>query len=182
MKYDGYRGLIRKDGDDVCFFTREGHDWSDRVVAIADQVRMLPARRAWLDGELVVLLDDGTPSFGALQRAAQARDQSRLVLCAFDLLYLDRDLCPEPLRARKELLSRLLDGGSWNLRYVDHVVGDGPALFELACQHHLEGIVSKRSDSPYRPGIRAKTWVKTKWQDYPKYREVAWKWWEKSGR
>jgi ATP-dependent DNA ligase len=68
-----------------------------------------------------------------------------------------RDL---PLVDRKARLEALLVGAPKSLRYNDHQIGQGPAFHRLACQHGLEGIVSKRIDGRYEPGRR--TWLKTK--------------------
>jgi len=180
IKLDGFRLLVRKEGAEIRFFTRNGHDWTGRFPAIAEQVRKLPAARAWLDGELVVLREDGRSCFGSLQRAVARLDQQRLVFCAFDLMHLDKNLCALPLKKRKELLGDAIAGGAWNFRYVDHVDGHGAAFFAAVCDLQLEGVVSKRAGSMYRPGSRSREWQKSKWKGYRAVREVAWKWWEES--
>jgi bifunctional non-homologous end joining protein LigD len=121
--------------------------------------------------------EDGRSCFGSLQRAIAEGDQAKLRLWAFDLLHLDDlSLCLEPLLRRKDQLAELLRSPAWNFGYVDHVTGSGPEFFHLAAAQQLEGIVSKRIDSIYRPGTRSRTWLKSKSTSYP--RNVAWKWWE----
>ena len=89
--------------------------------------------------------------------------QKALVYFAFDLLWLNgRDLRPLPLRDRKEQLSALLRPvRSTHIRLTTHVEGAGHQVFARACQLGLEGIVSKRADSPYE-GKRTMAWQKTK--------------------
>ncbi len=84
---------------------------------------------------------------------------------SFDLLHLDGfDLTNAAIEDRKDLLRRLLArvGQGGRILYSEHIAGNGPAVLEQACRLGLEGIVSKRSSSPYRPGVRGKEWVKTK--------------------
>src|SRR6185369_6512326 len=69
LKLDGYRLLTRVDGDDVRCFTRNGHDWSDRLPDIVKAVRALRLGRCWLDGEIIVTDERGAPDFQKLQNA-----------------------------------------------------------------------------------------------------------------
>jgi len=182
IKLDGFRLLVRKDGDLVQFFTRNGHNWSGRFPAIAEEIRRLPCNQVWLDGELVVLRENGRSCFGSLQRAVARLDQGALSFSSFDIIHLDgRDLCRVPLERRKEALQKLVGEGAWNLRYVDHICGNGAAFFAAAVDHHLEGIISKRMGSFYHPGARSQSWIKSKWKGYKAVREVAWEWWKKAG-
>src|SRR4030095_15679766 len=74
------------------------------------------------------------------------------------------DVTPAPLIERKALLADLLGSngaGDGILRFSQHHEGEGAQIFQQACEHHLEGIISKKRDSPYRPG-RGRDWVKTK--------------------
>ena len=164
VKFDGYRLLCRVRRDGVRVFTRRGNDWTDRFPTIARAVRALPVREAWIDGELVALLPDGRSSFGSLQQALSDEDDTGLLYYVFDLPYLDGyDLRPAPLLERKLALATLvakagpLDG----LRFSDHVAGSGATMMEQACDMELEGVVSKRADSPYR-SRRTRDWLKTK--------------------
>ena len=85
------------------------------------------------------------------------------MLFAFDLIEHDgEDLRDMPLIERKRRLAELL-GKSQRLgiRFVEHLAGDGPTIFEHVCRMGLEGIVSKRTHAPYRSGP-SRTWLKTK--------------------
>jgi len=162
IKYDGYRMQARLDGGRARWLSRNGLDWTDRFVSLGAAIEGLSAERALLDGELVALLPDGTSSFQELQNALHG--SSALCYFAFDLLHLDgRDLRALPLTERKRALEQLLAGAPAKgpLRFSRHVAGNGPSFFAAACRSRLEGIVSKRSDAPYRSG-RTRDWVKTK--------------------
>jgi bifunctional non-homologous end joining protein LigD len=163
IKFDGYRILCRIDDGRASLLTREAKDWTIRFKPVADAAARLPVTGTILDGEVVALRSDGTADFQALQNALRSGGRATLTYFVFDLLYLDGyDLTALPLLSRKEALAKILrsrDGGG-ALRYSNHF-DQGAALFEQACGMGLEGVVSKRSDRPYRPG-RSRDWVKVK--------------------
>ena len=85
-----------------------------------------------------------------------------LFLYAFDLIELnDDDLRRDPLEVRKATLGSIVAKASPGIRFNEHLGGDGPTVFAHACKLGLEGIVSKRKDSPYRSG-RSPHWLKMK--------------------
>jgi bifunctional non-homologous end joining protein LigD len=163
IKFDGYRILSRISNGRVSLLTREAKDWTARFKPVADAVAALPVTDAILDGEVVALRPDGTTDFQALQNSLR-RGGGDLTYFVFDLLYLNgKDLTALPLLARKEALAKVIEpqNRAGPLRYSDHWIDNGDALFEQACRMGLEGVVSKRIDRPYRPG-RSSDWVKTK--------------------
>ncbi|HEY7141860.1 MAG TPA: DNA ligase D, partial [Methylomirabilota bacterium] len=163
MKFDGYRILCRIDKGRATLWSRNGLDWTARFPAIAEAAARLPARQALLDGEVAVLLPNGTTSFQALQNALSAGGQGQLVYFVFDLLHLDgQDLTGGALEARKRALETLVGTGrDGAIRYSTHVVGQGEQFFRQACRLSLEGVVSKRRDARYEPG-RGRSWLKVK--------------------
>lgn len=165
IKFDGYRTLAFCHRDGVKLITRGGLDWTKRYGDLPAAIAGLPCTEAVIDGEIVVLDDKGISRFAALQEALSTDARSRLVYCAFDLLFLDGwDLRASPLVRRKALLAELLAGhiGSRSaIQFSDHVEGDGAALYDKTSELGLEGIVSKRADAPYHAG-RSKSWLKTK--------------------
>jgi len=165
MKYDGYRILARVERGRIRLLSRNGRDWTDNFPTVTKAVGRLAADRALLDGEVAVLLDNGTTSFQALQNHLSGSHAGQLTYLVFDLLHLNGlDLTGTRLEDRKRLLADLLgpvrDAAS-PLRYSDHVVGDGPAFFAQACRLGLEGIVSKLRDALYR-STRSREWLKVK--------------------
>lgn len=160
IKLDGYRLLARVDGPEIRLFTRRGLDWTSKFPAIAAALKRLGVKIAMLDGEVVVYTGEGATSFSALQNAIKAG--GRMTFVAFDLLALDgEDLRERPLAERKKRLKALLAKHPAAIQFSDHVAGDGKRFFDLACRHRLEGVVSKRADSPYRSG-RGGDWQKSK--------------------
>lgn len=166
IKWDGYRLAIHIEPKGVRIITRGGHDWTHRFPAIADAAGKLGVGTAILDGEAVVLNDEGRSDFGALQRSLGGRGGKRAstdsVLLAFDLLYFDgHDLTSTELSVRRHLLEDLLEGAGTTIRLSEEVGGDGGELLENARALGLEGIIAKRRDSTYRPG-RNGDWLKIK--------------------
>ncbi len=161
IKFDGYRALCRIENGQASFFTREGHNWTDKFGRLPEEAARLPVQSAILDGEVVVLLPNGSTSFQALQ-ASLGKGGGALVFFAFDLLYLNGfDLRDSPLAPRKEALAAILQGRSEAIRFSDHILGSGKELFERAAEYSLEGIISKRADRPYVSG-RSTDWLKIK--------------------
>ncbi|MCW5634205.1 MAG: DNA ligase D [Rubrivivax sp.] len=183
LKYDGYRLLARFDAaGGVTLHTRNGHDWTSRLQPLAAAVAKLGWRSSWLDGEIVVLGERGTPDFSALQNAIDsARPGSKggeaIRYFVFDLPFHDgHDLRRTPLFARRALLRQLLDragsggdGGDGGpsddddpaVRFSADFAADAASLLESARTLGLEGIIAKRADAPY-VSQRSDSWLKLK--------------------
>jgi bifunctional non-homologous end joining protein LigD len=152
----------------VRVFSRRGHDWTDRVPAIAEALQSLRVKSITLDGEGVVCGEDGVANFDRL-RAAVGRMGSRdAFLYAFDLLEIDgTDLRREAWHVRRATLKSLFRKASKGIRLSEHIDGaDGATVFAHACKLGLEGIVAKRRDRPHRSG-RSADWIKVKNPDAP---------------
>jgi bifunctional non-homologous end joining protein LigD len=162
LKFDGYRAQLHVKGRKAVIYTRRGLDWTDTFAAIAKDARQLPD--SLIDGEIVALDQQQTPSFAALQAALSEGRSEDLVFFAFDLLVNGReDLRAQPLAVRKSRLEALLekaDAGP-RLRYVQHFESQADTVLESACKMNLEGIVSKKLDASYVSG-RSGNWTKAK--------------------
>ncbi len=162
IKWDGMRLLAYVDPGGptpLRLQTTRGHDAAPRwpeLAGLADAV----GRPAVLDGEVVVLDEDGRSDFGRLQTRRHP-----VTFIVFDLLWFDgNELIALPYLDRRRLLTELVDEGDeatpW--RVPAHHVGDGRTLYEHAEAAGLEGLVAKRTDSPYLPGKRSPAWRKVK--------------------
>lgn len=163
VKYDGYRIVAYVEGGRARLVTRNGNDYTRHFPAIARSLEDWAAGRAMvLDGELVVTDEAGKTDFQALQNFLRDPSGKHPAYVAFDLLAFEGDdLRDRPLAERKELLESLMSDAPDNLRYSVHVRGNGADSFRAACKQHLEGVVGKRADSPYR-GVRNGDWIKLK--------------------
>ena len=159
IKHDGYRLIVRRDGDRVRLYTRRGFDWSHCFPLIVEAVRRLKVCSAIIDGEAVVCDENGVSNFDKLHSRGY---NHAVVLYAFDLIELDGDDWRwAPLEQRKAKLDKLLGSARDGIYFNEHLAGDGAMIFQHACRMDLEGIVSKRRDFPYRSG-RSKSWIKDK--------------------
>jgi bifunctional non-homologous end joining protein LigD len=164
IKFDGYRLLGFVAGGTARLRTRNGNDWTHRFPSLLSTLQDLKIDTAVLDMEAVLLDAEGQSSFQALQAAlGEGGHPERIVAYGFDLLYLDgSDLTRLPLTERKSKLQALLAKSEQSvLRYSKHFAVDGAEMYKHACAKGLEGIISKRADTPYLTG-RQKTWLKVK--------------------
>ncbi len=161
VKHDGYRMLARLTRRDARLFTRSGKDWTEKLPHLVRELKRLKLDESWLDGEIVVLREDGRSSFQRLQNAFEAGRDAQIVYFAFDAPYLrGEDLRALPLSERKSRLRDAL-GKSTLVRFSDHLEGEAGEVFEKACKLGLEGLIGKRTDAVYVAG-RSKTWIKLK--------------------
>jgi bifunctional non-homologous end joining protein LigD len=145
--------------------TRHGNDWTPRFRPHRRDPSRAAGQGGLLDGEIAVLTAEGVSDFGALQEALGRHGGSReMAFIVFDILHLDgRDLRPLPLIERKVILEKVLAKLPVRspVQFSADVARQGAKFFALACKRHLEGIVSKRANAPYRSG-RSSDWQKTK--------------------
>jgi bifunctional non-homologous end joining protein LigD len=166
VKWDGMRVLADVTAGRLRLTSRTERDVTvafPELLGLADQYEDL-----LLDGEVVVL-EGGLPSFAALAErfhVTDARKAARLAAAkpvtymAFDLLRLyGVDLTPRSWSDRRATLDRLeLATARWQ---TPPTFTDGATLFAATREQGLEGVVSKRKDSPYRPGQRSPYWLKS---------------------
>ncbi|WP_209689655.1 non-homologous end-joining DNA ligase [Agrobacterium tumefaciens] len=168
LKWDGYRLAIHIEPTGVRILTRGGHDWTHRFPAIEQAARALGPATMIIDGEAVVLDDEGRPDFGLLQKSLGASGKtagnraSDAVLYAFDLMYLDgHDLREMEYRSRRHLLEDTIKANDGAVRLSETLDAEPEVLLEHVRSLGLEGIVGKRHNQPYRSG-RTGDWVKIK--------------------
>jgi bifunctional non-homologous end joining protein LigD len=170
IKWDGYRAVAFIEGEKVRLVSRNQNDLTPRYPELRELPKFVDANDAILDGEVVALDEQGRPSFSLMQQRTGFRPGGKrgpvnadvaVLYYAFDLLYLDGyDWRKMPLEERKKkLASIILPGGA--LHYSDHSAWQGKALFELAREKGLEGIVAKRRESSYQER-RSTDWLKIK--------------------
>jgi bifunctional non-homologous end joining protein LigD len=171
IKFDGYRMQLRVAGGVAALRTRKGLDWTGKFPNIAESVAKLPADTALIDGEIVVLERDGRPSFERLQRRMHVESESAIrrlrqdvpiTYALFDILWLDgHPTTGLPYSERRRLLEGLnLAGPAWHTPAAHP--GEGSVLLEATRAAGLEGVMAKRLDSTYEPGVRTRHWLKVK--------------------
>ena len=165
MKWDGYRGIAVCDGEDVRLVSRNGLDMTATYPEVVKALAGLDLSDTILDGELVAFGPNGAPSFSALQNSQHggtSRLRGTVSYLVFDVLRLDgTDVTGAPYSARRDALEKLdLDNGS--VRVPPAFDGALTEAVEASRELGLEGVVAKRTDSPYRVGKRSAAWVKLK--------------------
>ena len=170
IKWDGYRAIAFIDGGKVRLVSRKQNDLTPRYPELKDMAPFIQAKTAILDGEVVALDEEGKASFSLMQqrtgfrpggKRAAANADVPVLYYAFDLLYLDGyDWRRVPLEERKRKLASLVVTGDV-VRFSDHYEERGKALFEMAQQKGLEGIVAKKRASFYEER-RSREWLKIK--------------------
>ncbi|MGJ7537353.1 MULTISPECIES: DNA ligase D [unclassified Variovorax] len=163
LKFDGYRLLARIDKGKVRCFTRNGHDWTAKLPALAKALAKLPTDSAWLDGEITVDGENGAPDFQALQNAFDSGATSSIVYWLFDAPFLDgEDLRDMPVEERRARLAQLLGKKPpAPLRLSEAFDASPRDLLASSARIGFEGIVGKRKGSPY-VSRRSPDWIKLK--------------------
>ena len=167
LKFDGYRLLAEVSDGRVILKTRNGYDATPWFPEITTALADLRGDRHVLDGEVCVLDEHGRSDFNRLHRRARRRGHKAgadpVVFCVFDLLlHAGKDIRMQSLAKRKAALNRLLRKKRDSVLLVEGVPERGVWLYQQALDLELEGIVSKRLDSPYMSGVRSVDWIKIK--------------------
>ncbi|RMV42613.1 ATP-dependent DNA ligase [Pseudomonas syringae pv. helianthi] len=163
IKFDGYRILTRIQDDEVRLFTRNGHDWTERLPELVKALKGLKVKDSWFDGEVVVLDEQGLPDFQGLQNAFDAGTSKNILYYLFDMPFLGaEDLREVPLEQRRDALKHVLDAQrSRLLRYSDAFQAGHQDIVASAAAMGLEGVIGKRAGSAY-VGKRNADWIKLK--------------------
>jgi ATP-dependent DNA ligase len=159
LKLDGYRAIAFKSKGTVHLRSRNDKDFSLRYTAVVKGLAKLPDETV-IDGEVVALGEDGRPSFATLQNFGSSVGQVQYYV--FDLLMLaGKSLIGEPLKVRRALLERnILPKLKEPVRYAAPLEASLPDLIHSVKAQGLEGLVAKRLDSVYEPGLRSGAWMK----------------------
>ncbi len=160
IKWDGYRAVAEVDHGDVALYSRNGNSFISDYPEIVDALGKIQ-QQAVLDGEVVVVDEEGHASFQALQHY-ESKPGQQLVYYVFDLLALNgEETTGLTLLERKELLREVIPENGL-IKYSDHVVAEGKSFFNIALQQDLEGIMAKKASSNYHKGSRSANWLKIK--------------------
>jgi bifunctional non-homologous end joining protein LigD len=161
LKWDGYRALAYITKEGVNILSRNNKSFDDKFYPLHKALQKWKVNVV-VDGEIVVLNEQGMPDFEGLQLWRSEAD-GELVYYIFDLLWLDGYSVMElPLEERKELLRGLIPSAPSVIRMSEFFNETGAAFFSLAEKLGLEGIMAKRAGSVYAPGTRTKNWLKIK--------------------
>ncbi len=175
-KYDGIRALAFITDEDVVLITRNGKDKSAQFPEIVESLQVIARKKKKdfvLDGEIVALIDGEPGRFQELQSRMHVKE-SHLIerhrnstpasFIVFDMLVADREvLIREPwTERRKRLVKELGKNVSGVIRITETIEGDGEKMLAVARKEGWEGVIAKKTDSRYYPGVRSRAWLKLK--------------------
>jgi bifunctional non-homologous end joining protein LigD len=170
-KWDGLRAILFFHEGRIELQNRNLRDATGSYPELQNVKGGVRAKAAIIDGEVVVLAENGAPNFGHLQARFGVDDPKRVSLLAkttpvtyvaFDLLHIDgQDTLTRPLVERKKRLKSIVKEGPY-LLYGDHIEAEGTRFFKEATSRGFEGVIAKESQSQYVPGLRTENWVKIK--------------------
>ncbi|HMC29587.1 MAG TPA: non-homologous end-joining DNA ligase [Candidatus Angelobacter sp.] len=171
VKWDGYRAVAFIRDEKSTLVSRNQNDLTGEFSEIAAALGSLSVESAIIDGEVVALDEEGRPSFSLMQQRTGMTSPGKrgprnrelpIVYYAFDLLYLNGyNLMSVGLDRRKELLKQIIPAEKGFLRYSDHYPEQGTALYGVARDKGLEGIVAKLRSGVYVQK-RSREWLKIK--------------------
>ena len=160
IKYDGYRIVSYKNGNNINCLTRNNKDYTLKLPTIVESLKSLDCDCV-LDGEVVAFDKNGRSDFSLLQENLK-NNPNNLFYVIFDLLKLNnKELLSLPLIERKKLLKNILKNSNNNLIFSEFILGNGKQCFNFAKKNNLEGIVAKKLNSKYL-GERNNDWLKIK--------------------
>lgn len=163
IKWDGYRALAYLNKGEVTLSSRNNKSFNEKFYAIQQALQKLKLN-AVLDGEIIVVNEEGLADFSRLQNWRSEADGT-LLFYVFDILWLEgRSLLEIPLFERQSLLEKILPKNNPAVLLSQAFQTKGSVFFKTAEKLKLEGIIAKKSDSLYFPGIRSKDWLKIKTQ------------------
>lgn len=161
IKWDGYRVMAHFEAGNVQLYSRNGISYNSKFRLIWEALQEIP-HEGILDGEIVILDDNGLPDFQRLQHYDEESTAGEIRYYVFDLLYLNGEsIIHLPLVDRKSLIPPLIEDIP-KVYYCDHVNDWGDTYYEKAVEAGLEGILAKKATSTYDPGARTDNWLKIK--------------------
>ncbi len=160
LKWDGYRALAHIEDHKVALYSRNGLGYNTKFPRLVKDLEEIE-HSVILDGEIVILNEDGLPEFSKLQKYDGGKKEV-LRYYIFDMLFLNgHPMTGLALTERKSLIPEVIENLILTV-YCDHLEGLGSALYTKALDAGMEGIVAKKSNSAYLPGQRTENWLKIK--------------------
>ncbi|HEY4326093.1 MAG TPA: DNA ligase D [Mucilaginibacter sp.] len=161
VKWDGYRALGCVNKGEVELLSRNNKTFNDKFYPIYNIMKKWNINTV-LDGEILVLNEKGISNFGKLQNWRSEAD-GELVYYVFDLLWYEgKNLMNLTLTERQAILKEILPAGDDRVRLSKVFNASGIDFFHAAERMGLEGIIAKKANSIYSPGLRSKEWLKIK--------------------
>lgn len=161
VKWDGYRAIAYINNGKVELSSRNNKSFTEKYYSLTEALSKLNFNVV-LDGEILVIKENGKADFGALQNWRSEAD-GHIVYYAFDILWYEgKNLMDLPLSERQVILEKVLPKDDDRIRQSQVFTSNGLEFYEAAKKMGLEGIMAKKADSTYIPDNRSKNWLKIK--------------------
>ncbi len=162
IKWDGYRAVALMNKGKVNLLSRNDKSFNEKFYPVHRALQDWKIN-AVVDGEVVVLTSKGLAHFGSLQNWRSEAD-GELVYYVFDIMWLDgRDLAQLPLTQRRKILQSIIPGEGI-IRLSENFETSATGFLQEVAKLDMEGIMAKKADSTYTPGLRTREWLKIKAQ------------------
>jgi len=173
VKWDGVRAIVFTNNNDVRIQSRNGNDITNRYPEIVNALKLnlKECRSAIIDGEIVVLNEEGLPDFHTHQHRMNIQNPQEIMALSvkdpstyyvFDILYKENENVEQlGYLERRELLSSILKNND-TIRISEYIKENGTEILQSIKELNLEGIVAKHKNSVYREGTRSRDWLKIK--------------------
>jgi bifunctional non-homologous end joining protein LigD len=149
INHDDYRIIVRRDGPTVRLYSRNAHDRTATLSAVATAARRIKAKSFAIDGEAVVLGLGGLSLFDELRRR-EAADTA--ILYAFDLIEHDgEDMRDRRFLDHKAALARLLCNSETGILFNEHIAGDARLRARLPAWRRGHRVEEGRQHLSIRP-------------------------------
>jgi len=161
VKWDGYRAIAYIQNGKVEIRSRNNKSFDEKFYPLYQSLKKWKIN-AVIDGEIVVVNEQGVPDFGELQNWRSEAD-GHLTFYAFDILWHEgKNLMDLPLIERRTIMKSVVPVDHPVIKLSENFDASGSSFFALAEKMQLEGIMAKKSDSKYIPNNRSKDWLKIK--------------------
>ena len=163
VKWDGYRTISYIQQGEVQLSSRNNKSFTEKYYPITKSLKEWRFN-AVIDGEILVIDEEGVSNFSALQNWRSESD-GEMVMYVFDLLWYEgNNLMKLPLADRQAMLKKVLPTNNDKIRLSQVFVANGEEFFKAAEQLGLEGMIAKKANSLYIPDHRSTEWLKVKVQ------------------
>jgi len=173
IKWDGVRAIVFSEDDKIKLQSRSGNDITSKYPEIVNSAResLMRSKSAIIDGEIVVLDENGIPNFQAHQRRMNVANKREIMVLsaevpctfyAFDVLYQEnKNLKKLSYLDRRGILSQILKTND-RIKISEYIEEKGIDILKRSKELELEGIIAKHKSSIYREGVRSRDWLKIK--------------------
>jgi len=176
-KYDGFRLIIHKKGEEVFLFTRKLENVSKQFPEVVDYLKKYVKGNSFILDSEAVGFDKKTKEYKPFQSVSQRikrkydieklQNELPVEVNVFDVLYYEgKSLLNEPFKKRTELVKKIIENHPYKIIHSKQIITEdekkAEEFYKQALKDHQEGVMMKNLESPYDPGRRVGNMIKIK--------------------